>query len=112
MFLGLPHLQMVCWGLFIASPTLLAVAKKAATFCRRAHRTVRCGHFSLSGACHVSRPLDPIVATLRPLGTPDSPATHRTVRCDLMIVGLADIVDADYAADRWSGARLAHRTAR
>jgi hypothetical protein len=27
-----------------------------------------------------------------------------------MTVGLADVADADCAADRWSGARLAHRT--
>jgi hypothetical protein len=42
MFLGLQHLQMAGWGVFIASPTLLAVGQKAAAFCWRAHRTVRC----------------------------------------------------------------------
>jgi hypothetical protein len=29
-------------GVFIDSPTLLAVGQKAATFCRRAYQTVRC----------------------------------------------------------------------
>jgi hypothetical protein len=46
---------------------------------------------------------------LRPLGTLDSPVAHRIVRCDLMTVGLADVADANCAADRWSGVRLAHR---
>jgi hypothetical protein len=69
-------------GVFIASPTLLAVGQKATAFCRRAQRTVRCTpdkHYSLSGAlprqptievCS-SRPLDPTVTqTVR--CTPDS----------------------------------------
>jgi hypothetical protein len=30
----------------------------------------------------------------------------------LMAVGLADVADTDYAADRWSDVRLAHRTVR
>jgi hypothetical protein len=93
-------------------PTLLGVGQKAATFCREAHRTVRCGHCLLSGVCHVSRPLDPTVATLRPLGTPNSPVAHQTVRCDSMTVGLSNVADADCAAYRWSGARLGHRTVR
>jgi hypothetical protein len=54
----------------------------------------------------------PTVATLRPLGTPDSPVAHRTVLFGLMTVGLADVVGADCAADRWLGAQLAHRTVR
>jgi hypothetical protein len=54
----------------------------------------------------------PTVATLQPLGTPDSLVVHWTVRCDLMTVGLADVADADCAADPWSGVRLAHRTVR
>jgi hypothetical protein len=99
-------------GVFIVSPTLLAVGQKTATFCQRAHQTVRCGHCSLSGAYHVNRPLDPTVPTLRPLGTVDGPVAHRTVRCDLMTVGLADVDGADCAADRCSGGRLAHRTVR
>jgi hypothetical protein len=40
------------------------------------------------------------------------PGARRTVRCGLMTVGLANVADADCAADRWSGARLAHRTVR
>jgi hypothetical protein len=64
----------------------------------------------MSGACHISRPLDLTVATLRPLGTPDSLVAHRIVRCDLMTVGLADVAGADCAADHWSGVRLVHQT--
>jgi hypothetical protein len=41
-----------CWlGVFIAPTTILAVG---CVLYRRAHRTL---HGSLSGACHVSRPL-------------------------------------------------------
>jgi hypothetical protein len=54
----------------------------------------------------------PTVATLRPLGTPDSPVVHQTVQCDLMTVGLAEVASADCAVDRWPGTRLAHRTVR
>jgi hypothetical protein len=50
----------------------------------------------------------PTIATHRPLGTPDSPMAYRTVRCDLMTVGLANVADADYMADRWAGVPLAH----
>jgi hypothetical protein len=76
MLLGIPHLQMVGWGVFIASPKLLAVGQKTTTFCRRAHWTVRCApdiHCSLSGACHVSRPLGSVAVDrwIQPL--PDCP---------------------------------------
>jgi hypothetical protein len=37
MFLGLPHLKMPDWGVFIASPTLLAIGQKVAAFYRWAH---------------------------------------------------------------------------
>jgi hypothetical protein len=70
-----------------------------------AHRTVTVANFFHFLA-------KPTVATLRPLGTPDNPVVHRTVRCDLMTVGLADVVVADCAADRWAGVRMAHRTVR
>jgi hypothetical protein len=75
---------------FIASTPKLAVGQKAAAFCRRVHRTVRCttGHLLCSvrctprqptvGACS-SRPLDPTVAVC-PWHTGQSGA-HRTVRC-------------------------------
>jgi hypothetical protein len=32
MLFGLPHLEMAGWGVFIASPTLLVVGKKALAF--------------------------------------------------------------------------------
>jgi hypothetical protein len=51
------------WVIFIATTTFIAVGQKAAAFYRRAHRIVRCTrtrHCSLSGACHVTRPLDPL----------------------------------------------------
>jgi hypothetical protein len=108
MFLGLPLLQMVGWGVFIASPHNYSCWTEAAAFCWRTHRTVRCIpdlHCSLSSAlpCQPtvwvcsSRPLDPTVTqTIR--CTPDSPVlqpesarcghlcaecpvSHRTVQC-------------------------------
>jgi hypothetical protein len=33
MLLGLPHLEMAGWEVFIASPTLLVVGQKAVAFC-------------------------------------------------------------------------------
>jgi hypothetical protein len=68
MLLGLPHLQMIGWVVFIASPTLLAIGQKASAFCRRAHRTVRCTPDSLV-PCHVSRPLGSVAVDrwIRPL---------------------------------------------
>jgi hypothetical protein len=107
-FLG-SHISKWSVGGYYSLPTLLVVGRKAATLCRWAHRTEHC---SLSGAFHVTRPLDLTVATLRPLGTPDSPLVHRKVRCDLMTVSLADVAGADCAADRWTGVRLAQRTIR
>jgi hypothetical protein len=41
---------------------------------------------------------------------PFSHLAHRTVQCDLMTVGLADVAGTDCAVDRWSGVQLAHRT--
>jgi hypothetical protein len=108
-FLGSHSSKWLVGGVFITSPTLLANGQKVGAFCRRAHRIVWCEHCSLSGTCHVSRPLDPTVATLQPLGTPDSSLAHQTLRCDMMTVGLADVADANDAADRWSCARLAHQ---
>jgi hypothetical protein len=69
---------------FIAYRTLLAVGQKEAAFCRGAHRTVW-GipeiHCSLSGVCHVSRPLGYVAVDrwIRPL--PRLSGAHRTVRC-------------------------------
>jgi hypothetical protein len=69
---------------FIASPSLLAIEQKAATFCRRAHQTVQCApdiHCSLSGACHVSRLLGSVAVDrwIRPL--PRLSGAHRRVQC-------------------------------
>jgi hypothetical protein len=53
MLLGLPHLEMAGWGVFIASPHNYSHWTEAAAFYRRAHRTVRCTpdmQYSLSGA--------------------------------------------------------------
>jgi hypothetical protein len=71
-------------GVFIGSPTLLAVGHKAAAFYRWAHRTVQCApniHCSLSGACHVSQPLGSVAVDrwIRPL--PRLSGAHRTVQC-------------------------------
>jgi hypothetical protein len=84
MLLWLPHLQMAGWGLFIASTTLLAIGQKATAFYRWAHQTVRCApdiHCSLSGACHVSRPLESVAVDrwIQPL--PRLSGAHRIVRC-------------------------------
>jgi hypothetical protein len=58
MLLRLPHLDMAgCGGIYRLQPPIWPLDRKH----RRAHRTVRCAwtrHFSVSGACHVSRPLD------------------------------------------------------
>jgi hypothetical protein len=64
-FLGSHTSKCPVEGVFIASPTLLVVGKKATVFCRRAQRIARCGHCSLSGAYHVSRPL--VKSTCHPL---------------------------------------------
>ena len=75
---------------YIGPNSNIAVGQKAAAFCRRVHRTVRCttGHCTVDvrctprqptvGACS-SRPLDPTVAVC-PWRTGQSGA-HRTVRC-------------------------------
>jgi hypothetical protein len=57
MLLGLPHLEMPGWGVFIASPHNCSRWTETTSFCRRAHRTVRClpnMHCSLSGALTTS----------------------------------------------------------
>jgi hypothetical protein len=100
----------------IYPPTLLVVGQKATTFCRRVHQTGQC---SLFCAYHINRPLPPFDhlphrtvrwRTGQSDGAPDSPLAHWTVWCGLMTVGLPDVAGADYAADRWSGAWLAHYT--
>jgi hypothetical protein len=60
----------VDWVVFIAPTTIIVVGQKAAAFCRRAHPSAhQTRHCSLSGAYHVSRPLDP-----------PAPVAHRIVR--------------------------------
>jgi hypothetical protein len=57
MLLGLPHIEMAGWGGFIASPHNYSRWTETTTFCRWAHRTVRCTpvmHCSLSGALAMS----------------------------------------------------------
>jgi hypothetical protein len=76
MFLGLPHLQMAGWGLFIASPTLVAVGHKATTFCRRAHWTVWCAIGQYTVHCPV--PAMSVDCWIRPL-PPFGHLAHRTV---------------------------------
>jgi hypothetical protein len=45
MLLGLPHLQMAGWGVFIASPTILAVGQKQQLFVdARTDSPVHTGH--------------------------------------------------------------------
>jgi hypothetical protein len=65
-------------GVFIASTTILAVGW---VLCRQAHRTLHC---SLSGACHVSRPLgfeQSIVDFVCPCGAPDNPVLPDVADC-------------------------------
>jgi hypothetical protein len=94
-------------GVFIASPTLLAVGQKAAAFCRRAHQTVQRArdiHCSVFGACHVSRPLGSVAVDrwIRPLAILSS--AHWTVRCYSPRAPVVDI----YAQT----VRVSHRTVR
>jgi hypothetical protein len=102
---------MAGWGLFIASPTLLAVGQKATTFCWRTHRIVRATIVHCPVPCHISRPLDPTVGT-------STLVAHRTVRCNLSTVGEVHVSPADRATDRWlgrgwlTGQSSAHRTVR
>jgi hypothetical protein len=78
MLLGLPHLQMASWRVFITSPHNCKRWIEAASFCRQAHRisTVHCPapwpRQSTVGVCS-SRSLDPTV--------PRQSGAHRTVRC-------------------------------
>jgi hypothetical protein len=86
MLLGIPHLEMASLRVFITSPHNYSHWTEAATFCRRAHRIVRCTldmHCSPSsalprqptvGVCSC-RPLDPIV-TQTVWCTLDSPVLH------------------------------------
>jgi hypothetical protein len=123
---SLPQYALVCllgshtskWSVgrvFIASPTLLAVRQKAATFCRRAHWTVRCApdraSFTVwclarqstvgSNRCHPSATRH----TEQFGGAPDSSvwlnARWFVWRGRRWLHGR-----------RWSGVRLAHRTVR
>jgi hypothetical protein len=84
MLLGLPHLEMASWGVFIASPHNCRHSIEAVAFSRRAHQTARCTlnkQCSLSGAL----PRQPIVGVcsshhwIRQL--PRLSSAHRTVRC-------------------------------
>jgi hypothetical protein len=54
MLLGLPHLEMTSWGVFIAFPHNYSRWTEAVAFCQRAHRTstIQCPVL-----CHVSRQL-------------------------------------------------------
>jgi hypothetical protein len=83
--------------------------KAIVAFCPWAHRTVNCVWSpSFSGeadhCCH------------DPLGTPDSPVAHRTVRCGLVTVGSGHASLANCATDRWhrrgwlTGQSGAHQT--
>jgi hypothetical protein len=63
------------------------------------------------GIVHCPVPATSVDRWIRPL-LPFGHLAHRTVWCDLMTVGLADMADTDCAAGRWSGVRLAHRTIR
>jgi hypothetical protein len=66
--------------------------------------------FLSTGAPDSPVPVTSVDRWIRPL--PRLSGAHQTVQCGLMIVGLADMADADYATDRWPGARFAHRTVR
>jgi hypothetical protein len=109
--LGLAAFQMAGWGVFIASPTLLVIRQKAATFCRRAHRTVwyasdtalftvRCLTRQPTVGVSSSRPLDPSapVAHWTAGGTSDSPV-QPSDRCDLLSV--SDLLTPSLV-DGWS----------
>jgi hypothetical protein len=68
--------------------------------CRRAHRT---RHYSVSGACHVNRPLDS--STL---------VVHWTVWCDLTSLTISDLLTLQTVwqstigeDDRWSWVKVA-----
>jgi hypothetical protein len=100
MLLGLPHLQMAGWGVFIVLPLNYSRWTESCCFYRQAYRTVRCTpdmHYSLSVGVCSSRLLDSTVARLssahriiqyysprapscRPLCA-DCPVSHRTVWC-------------------------------
>jgi hypothetical protein len=108
MLLGLPHLQMAGWGVFIAFLLNYSHWTESYCFYRWVHWTVRCPpnmHYSLSGALDTSadrgvcrsRSLDPTVARMfgahrivwcysprvpscRPHYA-DCPVSHWTVRC-------------------------------
>jgi hypothetical protein len=90
MFLGLPHLKMAGWGVFIAFSPNYSRWTEATTFCRRTHRTV--------GACltctvhcpvpyHVNRLLRSatLIRWIRQLSHcpvhTEQFGAHQTVRC-------------------------------
>jgi hypothetical protein len=74
MSLGLPHLEMAGWGVFIAPNTKLAVGGKL--LLSVVHRTVRWGHWTVQCPC-------PVRLAVGSVSTGDRWRTcflHRTVR--------------------------------
>jgi hypothetical protein len=73
-WLGSHTFKWLVGGVFIASPTILAIGQKSCCFCLRAHQTVRC-------PSHVSQPLRSVTVDrwIRPL--PRLSCAHRIVRC-------------------------------
>jgi hypothetical protein len=55
MSLGLPHMEMAGWGVFIAPNTKLAVGGKLLLFV--VHQTVRCGHRTVRCPVRYAYPL-------------------------------------------------------
>jgi hypothetical protein len=53
--------------------------------------------------------VEPAVANCLSLGTPDSLVADRTVWCDLVAVGWANVARTNCVADRWSNTRMVHR---
>jgi hypothetical protein len=95
MLLGLPHLEMAGWGVFIAPNTKLAVGGKL--LLSVVHRTVWWGHRTVRCPCPVHLSIRVVRAgdrwragfTHRTVRT-----SHRTVRCHLELVVRATVPSA------------------
>jgi hypothetical protein len=77
MLLGLPRVEMAGWGgIYRLQPPIYSLDRKQQfsvdghTGQSGAHRTRHC---SVSGACHVSRPLESTIGFVCPCGAPDNP---------------------------------------